>query len=67
MTVLDANDFSPPELWVKICKQREFPVHVKMGKESVILDDEPEAQMFVDWRGKTFSDIMRCKQEGVEV
>ena len=65
MTVYDADDFSPPQLWVRIIRQKDFPVHVKMGKESVILDDEHEAQMF--GLGLHFGDSMRCKQEGVEV
>ena len=65
MIVMDADELSPPELWVKICNQREFPVHVKMGKESVILNDEHEAGLF--GLGLHFGDIMRCKQEGVEI
>jgi hypothetical protein len=64
MIVWDTDEFSPSELWVKICNQTEFPVHVKMDKEAVILC-EHEAQMF--GLGLHFGDIMRCKQEGVEV
>ena len=65
MTEMDTNELSPPELWVKVQKVEDFPVRVKMGNESVLLSDESEARLF--GLGLHFGDIMRCKQEGVEV
>jgi hypothetical protein len=65
MTVLDANDFTPPGLWVRVIEIDDFPVRVRMGKETVILKNKVEARMF--GLGLHFGDIMRCKQEGVEV
>ena len=65
MIVFETDNISPPEMWRKILREKDFPIQVKMGKELVILDDEHEAQMF--GLGLHFGDIMRCKQEGVEV
>jgi hypothetical protein len=65
MTTLETKDYSPPELWVKIMRIDDFPIYVKTGNESVVLEDEDEARLF--GLGLHFGDIMRCKQEGVEV
>jgi len=65
MTTLEASEFTGPELWVKIIRVEDFPICVKMDKESVILDDKDEARLF--GLGLHFGDIMRCKQEGIEV
>jgi hypothetical protein len=61
----DGNVMSPPDLWVNLCKQEEFPVRVELGKESVLLKSKEDARMF--GLGLHFGDIMRCKQEEIEV